>query len=66
MRWIVEAETLEDMLNDNYSFGKELIQCKDCKWWDTDYGKYGRCNGHGNYITTSKEGYCYRAKRREE
>ena len=31
MKWIVEAETLEDMLNDNYSIAVLLTECKDCK-----------------------------------
>lgn len=66
MKWIVEAETLEDMLNGNYTIGTLLTQCKDCKWWDTDYGEYGYCSRHGNRISTYKEGYCHMAKRREE
>lgn len=41
MKWIVEAETFEDMLNDNYSIAVSLIECKDCKYrGETEDGEY--------------------------
>lgn len=40
------------------------IQCKHCLWWETDYGRYGYCNRHGNRISTYKEGYCHLGERR--
>lgn len=42
----------------------EIIRCKACKWWDTDYGAYGYCGRHGGHISTFREGYCHLAERR--
>ena len=42
----------------------KIIRCKDCKYWDTDYGLYGFCGRHGWHFTTYREGYCYMADKR--
>lgn len=39
----------------------KIIRCKDCKYWQTDYGIFGCCFKHGNRISTHKEGYCHLA-----
>ena len=64
MRWIVEAESLEDMLNDNYSFGRELIQCKNCRYWENKH----LCKAHSIYGTYDTKGsdFCSRAEKRED
>lgn len=42
----------------------KIIRCKDCKYWDTDYGLYGFCGRHGYRFSTFREGYCYMADKR--
>lgn len=59
MKWIVEAETLEDMLNDNYNIVTLLTRCKDCKY----YG-YHECF-HGRGLTVAFDNtFCSYAERR--
>lgn len=44
-KYIVEAESIEDLLDGYGSVPRELVLCKDCKWWDRiNYGSYGYCH----------------------
>ena len=43
----------------------KIIRCKDCKYWDTDYGLYGYCGRHGYHVSTFREGFCNLADRRK-
>ena len=44
--------------------GKEIIRCKDCRYWDRE-GEYCN-NGYGLDIGVTENDYCSRAGRREE
>lgn len=43
----------------------KIVRCKDCKYWDTDYGLYGYCGRHGYHVSTFREGFCNLADRRK-
>ena len=43
------------------TIGPKIVRCKDCKYWDTDYGYCGR---HGYHVSTFREGFCNLADRR--
>lgn len=32
-KWIVEAETLADIVNGRWAGGKKIVQCKDCIYY---------------------------------
>ena len=32
-KWIVEAETLADIVNGRWTGGKKIVLCKDCKYY---------------------------------
>lgn len=34
MEWIVEAETLGDLVDGLWTGGTRLVRCKDCKWFE--------------------------------
>ena len=40
---------------------EDLIRCKDCKWWSAD-----TCMEWYDTPYTPADGYCFRAKRKEE
>lgn len=64
MKWIVDAESIDDLVLGNYSVDMPLTECEDCKHWETPYGM---CDAwEGLLHVTEKNGYCYKAKRREE
>lgn len=47
MEWIVEAESIGDLLNGRYTVATNpVIRCKDCKWSDW-------------YTAANGERYCY-------
>lgn len=71
MEWIVEAETLSDLIDHGrYSVSSQpLIRCKDCKfrthikrtnryWCQTDDGLYD--------LNPSPDDFCSRAERRTD
>lgn len=38
MKWIVEAESIDDIVLGNYSINDmPLTECKDCIYWDTTW-----------------------------
>lgn len=58
MEWIVEAETLRDLVDGLWTGGKMVVRCKDC----VHYGK--DC-----VLLFPADGYCYdgeRIERRED
>lgn len=62
----VEMPTdLIDRIKELPSAQPKIVRCKDCKYWDTDYGLYGFCGRHGWHFSTYREGYCYMADRRQ-
>lgn len=30
--WIIEAESLEEIPDGNWTIGRKLVRCEDCKW----------------------------------
>lgn len=61
MEWIVEAETLSDLIDHGrYSVSsRPLIRCKDCKHYD------GRPCGIVDWYNTAED-FCSRAEMRED
>ena len=64
MEWIVEAETLSDLIDHGrYSVSsRPLIRCKDCKHYLYPHG----CGHIDGMATSQKDGFCSYAERREE
>ena len=64
MKWIVEAESIDDIVLGRYAIcDTPLTECKDCEYYHPYYceiwSKFGT-------IQTRENGYCYMAERREE
>lgn len=64
MKWIVEAESIDDIVLGRYAIcDTPLIECGDCEYYHPYYceiwSKFGT-------IQTRENGYCYKAERREE
>ena len=55
MEWIVEAETLEDLVNGLWTGGKRLVRCRDCHYY-----------GHECVLLFPEDGYCYDGKSRDD
>lgn len=77
MEWIVEAETLSDLIDHGrYSIASQpLIRCKDCKHFELDkpYVIQGVpvlghevCNAWGDGCKTDENGWCFLAERRTD
>lgn len=53
MEWIVEAESMNDVLNGHMVTFKRLIRCKNCKFYGKDYMSREDiqfCYEHGRYL----------------
>lgn len=64
MKWIVEAESIDDIVLGRYVINLDpLIECEDCEYYHPYY-----CEAWSKFgtIQTRENGYCYKAKRREE
>lgn len=64
MKWIVEAESIDDIVLGRYAINDTpLIECNSCEYYHPYYcekwSKFGT-------IQTEESGYCYMAKRNEE
>ena len=68
MEWIVEAESIGDLLNGRYTVAtKPVIRCKDCKYCEHWYADKGRCFlWHESGIDVFEDGFCNYAGRRKE
>lgn len=42
---------------------QEIIQCKDCKWYDVDMGE---CDHKYGLLVANENSFCSRAERRSE
>ena len=72
MEWIVEAESIGDLLNGRYTVAtKPVIRCKECKYWR----EYRYVNGKPKYLPYCdfndiyffrEDDFCSKAERREE
>lgn len=63
MKWIIEAESIDDIVLGRYSIlDKPLTECKDCKWFNASISQCGRqiC---GVFFEND---FCSYAERREE
>lgn len=67
MEWIVEAETLSDLIDHGrYSIASQpLIRCKDCKYYAS---VMARCEVRGKvlYLIRGMDDFCSRAERRTD
>ena len=61
--WIVEAETIGDLLEGCYTIGNKLIRCRDCKWFG-DFGCAIRIVDDSDKPTEND--FCSFAERRTE
>lgn len=68
MKWIVEAESIDDVVLGNYAIRDvPLIECKNCKYWEETMNDKGYCKdmyGFGRWWKA--DDYCSRAERHEE
>lgn len=67
MEWIVEAETIEDLVDGPMMISKKIVRCKDCKhrWPDLDEGKM-ICLLERSRRADDDEWFCADGKRRNE
>ena len=65
MEWIVEAETIEDLVDGQMVICEGIVRCKDCKWWVseqcTDEPKTGICKD--KCVSEKPDGYCSHGER---
>lgn len=69
MEWIVEAESIGDLLNGRYTVStKPVIRCKDCKWSYLYYAVNGKWYCHcleTGAAGRTEDDYCSYAEREE-
>ena len=69
MKWIVEAETREDLVDGHWFGGEELVRCRECKYWKTYQGIKGVkfCTYVvGAEFVREPEDYCSRGDRKAD
>lgn len=67
MEWIVEADSIKDVMNGHMVCFKRFIRCKDCYWWSKD--QFSRddmrwCYEHGRYMPENF--FCARGERNHD
>lgn len=63
MEWIVEAETIEDLVDGQMVICEEIVRCKDCRY----YKESERwCRRLGLVGAFAKDGFCSRGERNTE
>ena len=65
MEWIVEAESFTALCTNEWTLGKELVRCKDCKHW----GIHKRLNipwCREAHIDRGAEDFCSMAERKDD
>lgn len=64
MKWIVEAESIDDIVLGRYTISDTpLIECKNCKYNATSK----KClNPDSFFLVPADDDFCSRAERREE
>lgn len=66
MEWIVEAETIEDLVDGPMMISKKIVRCKDCKWWVparcAGEPKAGRCKD--KCASERSDGFCSHGERK--
>lgn len=63
-KWIVEAETLADIVNGRWTGGKKIVQCKNCVFAQGHFTNTPVKCGCGNG-THHEEYFCADGERRE-
>lgn len=72
MEWIVEAETIEDIVDGQMVICEEIVRCKDCRYgyqfYDVQNGitdNWVECrNANGLNRDVPEDGYCYYGERK--
>lgn len=65
MKWIVEAETIDDIVLGRYAIDLDpLTECKDCRHWKNDH-LCESLSRHGSF-ETKPNFFCGYGERREE
>ena len=63
MKWIIEAESIDDIVLGRYTICLDpLTECKDCKWHN---GAINQCNAQ-ICASMGGEDFCSRSERRGE
>ena len=57
--WIIEAETLEDLVDGYLAIGKEIVRCKDCK-----YRNGSACDYSAVWVRPN--GFCHWGERKDD
>lgn len=67
MEWIVEAETIGDLVDGLWTGGKRLVRCRDCRhrYVDGENVRYNVCELNHNKVQ-SDEWFCADGERRED
>lgn len=63
MEWIVEAETIEDLVDGPMMISKKIVRCKDCRYYKENERwcrRLGLVGAFGN------DDYCSHGERRNE
>lgn len=65
MEWIIEAQTLEDLLDGYGTLGRRIVRCKDCRFYENDeLGMVWCPNVAGSWI--GEDDFCSMGERRED
>ncbi len=61
--WIIEANDTEEASEGKFAFIREVVRCKDCRYWYPDTSEnIGYCF---EFMTSDKDGFCKWGERRE-
>ena len=69
MEWIVEAETIEDLVDGPMMISKKIVRCKDCRHWRDDNPRvngYHCCYRMHNIFPMKESDFCSRGERRTD
>ena len=67
MEWIVEAETIEDLVDGPMMISKKIVRCKDCKFWRDDNPRangYHCCYRMHNIFPMKESDFCSYGERK--
>ena len=76
-KWIVEAETLADIVNGRWTGGKKIVRCKDCKhrykmachkaeFYECSHIGLASETGHITHVGVDDDFFCADGERRTE
>lgn len=69
MEWIVEAETIEDIVDGQMVICEEIVRCRDCKYIGSKLSPtadYHTCKHQRAMIDAPVDGFCCWGERRSD